>query len=302
MSLSIGLALGGGGARGAAHIGVLQILHENGIRFDSIAGTSAGSIIGAMYACKQDPKWIEQRFHEFLSTKDFQAMGTHRIRENHNPDSAMGQMAKYVRDRIVLVMSQQKSFIIKREKLERAIDFLIPAKRFNDLTIPLFVTTTDLHSGEQVLYDHGNLIDAVVQSCTIPGYVQPTERGEQVLVDGAVIDPIPVEIMKSQMDYVLAISITKNSLPDMKKKNIYEILTRAEQITSRFLSKSKMEKADFVIHPSVGGLHWSRFDEFDTLLTNGRDAAIVSLNELKMDLKRKNSIFFRLKQKLGITS
>ena len=123
MSLSIGLALGGGGARGAAHIGVLQILHENGIRFDSIAGTSAGSIIGAMYACKQDPKWIEQRFHEFLSTKDFQAMGTHRIRENHNPDSAMGQMAKYVRDRIVLVMSQQKSFIIKREKLERAIRF-----------------------------------------------------------------------------------------------------------------------------------------------------------------------------------
>jgi len=226
MSLSIGLALGGGGARGAAHIGVLQILHENGIRFDSIAGTSAGSIIGAMYASKQDPKWIEQRFHKFLNSDDFQAMGTHRIREDQYPDSAMGQMAKYVRDRIVLVMSQQKSFIIKREKLERAIDFLIPAKRFDDLTIPLFVTTTDLHSGEQVLYDHGNLIDAVVQSCTIPGYVQPTERGEQVLVDGAVIDPIPVEIMKSQMDYVLAISITKNSLPDMKKKNLHLYIRR----------------------------------------------------------------------------
>ena len=75
MSLSIGLALGGGGARGAAHIGVLQILHENGIRFDSIAGTSAGSIIGAMYASKQDPKWIEQRFHEFLNSDDFKPWG-----------------------------------------------------------------------------------------------------------------------------------------------------------------------------------------------------------------------------------
>jgi hypothetical protein len=63
-----------------------------------------------------------------------------------------------------------------------------------------------------------------------------------------------------------------------------------------------MEKADFVIHPSVGGLHWSRFDQFDTLMTNGRDAAIVSLNELKADLKRKNSLLFRMKQKLGITS
>ena len=88
----------------------------------------------------------------------------------------------------------------------------------------------------------------------------------------------------------------------MNQKNIYEILTRSDQITSKFLAKSKMEKADFVIHPSVGGLHWSRFDQFDTLMTNGRNAAIVSLNELKADLKRKNSLLFRMKQKLGITS
>ena len=197
-------------------------------------------------------------------------------------------------------MSQQKSFLVKREKLEKAINFLMPVKRFEELSIPLYVTSSDLHSGEQVIYDQGNLVDAVVQSCTIPGFVQPTERGEQVLVDGGVIDPIPVEIIKSHTDYVLAISITKNSLPKMNQKNIYEILTRSDQITSKFLAKSKMEKADFVIHPSVGGLHWSRFDEFDTLMTNGRNAAIVSLNELKADLKRKNSKIYRWKQKLGI--
>ena len=119
MSLTIGLALGGGGARGAAHVGVLQVLHENGIRFDHIAGTSAGSVIGAMYAARQDPQWIEQRFEEFISSDDFQALGTKRIRKGLNSDSVMGQMAKFVRNRIVLIMSQQKSFLVKRENTIR---------------------------------------------------------------------------------------------------------------------------------------------------------------------------------------
>ena len=302
MSRSLGLSFGGGGARGAAHIGVLQILHKNGIRFDHLAGTSAGSVIGAMYAINQDPQWIEKRFHEFLNSDEFRAMGTGRIQDHVNPDSAIVQMTKFVRDRIVIIMSQQKSFIVKREKLEKAFDFLLPVKRFEDLSIPLFVTSTDLHSGEMVIYKSGNLIDALVQSCSIPGYVQPTERGEQVLVDGGVIDPIPVELLKEQTDYIVAVSITKDSLPEIKQKNIYEIMTRYSQITTNYFAKSKMEKADFVIHPSVGGLHWSRFDKFDTLLTNGRDATILSLNELKADLKRKNRLFYRWKQKLLLMS
>ena len=218
-----------------------------------------------------------------------------------NPDSAIGQMARFVRDRIVLIMSQQKSYLVRREKLVKAIRFLVPVERFDDLSIPLVVTSTDLSTGKQVLMKSGNLIDALVQSCTIPGYVQPTERGEQLLVDGGVVDPIPVEVLRSYTDYVVAVSITKNDLAEMKKKNIYEIMTRSSQITSSYLAKMKLEKADFAIHPSVGGLHWSRFDQFDTLLTNGRDAAIVSLSELIADMKRKNSIFYRWKQKLGFT-
>ena len=178
----------------------------------------------------------------------------------------------------------------------------MPEKKFEDLLIPLIVTSTDLTNGEQVIYNSGNLIDAIVQSCSIPGYVQPTERGEQILVDGGVIDPIPVELVKKSTDYVVAVNITKDSMKEFKDKNIFEFLSRAEQIKSKYLAKSKMEKADFVIHPSVGSLHWSRFDEFDTLLTNGRDAANVSLNELKADLKRKNRLFYRWKQKLGLMS
>ncbi len=302
MKTTVGLALGGGGARGAAHIGVLQVLHENGIRIDHIAGTSAGAIIGGMYAYNQDPDWIENRFMEFLESDVFHDMGTERFREKDRPDSAVGQLTKFVRDRIVLIMSQQKSYIIKREILERAIEFLIPVYEFADLSIPLSVTASNIQNGTQVVYDQGDLIDAIVQSSSIPGFVEPTEHDEQILVDGGVIDPIPVEILKKYVDFSIAVSITKDSLKELKTKNIYEILTRSDQITNSYLAKSKIQKADFVIKPSVGGLHWSRFDQFKILLESGRDAASVSIGELKNELNRRNSIFYSLKHKLGLTS
>jgi len=302
MKTTIGLVLGGGGARGAAHIGVLQVLHDNGIRFNHIAGTSAGAIVGAMYAYKQDLKWIENRFVEFMKSDVFKAMRIDRIRLKERPDSAIGQMTKFVQDRIVLIMSQQKLFILKREKLERAIRFLIPVTDFAELSIPLSVTATDIQNGTQVVYNQGDLVDAVVQSSSIPGFVEPTERDKQMLVDGGVIDPIPVEISKKHVDFAIAVSITKDSMNEVKYKNIYEILTRSDQITSSYLAKSKLEKADFIIKPLVGGLHWSRFDQFDLLLENGRDAASMSIDELKSELNRRQSIFYSLKQKLGLTS
>lgn len=302
MSLTVGLALGGGGARGVAHIGVLQVLHNNGITIDKISGTSAGAVIGAMYAYSKDPDWIEKRLREFVHSDQYQSLGFERMQDQLNPHSAIGQMAKFVRDRIVMVMSQQKSFIVKRERVESVIRFLIPAENFHELQIPLIVTASDLQSGEAVYMKSGNLIDAVVQSCSIPGFVQPTERDEQLLVDGGVINPIPVEILKNKAGFIIAISINKNSLPEMKQKNIYEILTRSDQITSDILARMQLEKADFVIQPNVGGLHWSRFDEFDTFLTNGREATKLTLKDLKTKLKRKKNIYFQWKQKLGFTS
>ncbi|MFQ6674216.1 MAG: patatin-like phospholipase family protein, partial [Fidelibacterota bacterium] len=79
--LKVGLALAGGGARGAAHIGVLEVLHENGIPFHTIAGSSAGAVIGAMYAATLDPGWVEKRYREYLGSDAFRAVGTHRLRQ-----------------------------------------------------------------------------------------------------------------------------------------------------------------------------------------------------------------------------
>jgi len=161
--LKIGLALGGGGARGAAHIGVLKVLHNNGIIPDVIGGTSAGALIGAMYAATQDPDWIDKRFKEFMSSDVYTELGVERLQLGQNPESVIGQVTKFVQDRLVFAMALTRTSIIKKDRLVKAFDYLMPVKSFEKLKIPLNVYATDLQTGETICYNSGDLIDAVAE-------------------------------------------------------------------------------------------------------------------------------------------
>ena len=118
--LKIGFALGGGGARGSAHIGVLQVLHDNGVIPDVIGGTSAGSLIGAMYAATADPEWVETHFRNFLSSDVFAQMGVVALKTDRTLDSALAQAARFVKDHAVIAMSLNRKSFIKKQRLEKA--------------------------------------------------------------------------------------------------------------------------------------------------------------------------------------
>ncbi|MEE9189238.1 MAG: patatin-like phospholipase family protein [Candidatus Neomarinimicrobiota bacterium] len=295
---SIGLALGGGGVRGAAHIGVLQVLHDHGIFINTIGGTSIGAIIGAMYAATQDPYWVEERFREFLDSDSYKQVGTSLLLKDRDPDSVIGQIAKFVQDRLVIAIALNRDSIIKRSRLEKAIKFLVPVKTFEELKIPLNIYATDLQNGERVCYKSGDLIDAVVQSSSIPGYVQPTESNGHLFADGAVSVPIPVLEMKLIADFVIAINISRGTLDPMKKNSIIDIITRCDLITNLHLTAMMVDNANFIFQPDVLGLHWSEFDKFDILLENGVKEAKQNISRLADRLKIQNSWKFKLKQKL----
>ena len=163
----LGLALGGGGARGAAHIGVLQELDKAEIKIDLIAGTSAGSIIGAMYAASNDPFWVESRFRKFMKSDSFEGLKSGRMLDDRNPDSVLDQIAKKVKDHYVVMMGLNRDSIVKKEPLRRAISFLVPVEKFDELKIPMKVLATDLQSCEDLIIESGNLIDALVKSSRI---------------------------------------------------------------------------------------------------------------------------------------
>ena len=295
LKLKIGLALGGGGARGAAHIGVLKVLHNNGVIPDVIGGTSAGAIIGAMYAATQDPDWMDKRFKKFLSSDVYEEMGVGRLQSDQNPESVIGQATKYIQDKLVFAMVLTRSSIIKKERLTKAFNYLIPVKTFKELKIPLNVYATDLQSGETICYNSGNLIDAVTQSGSIPGFVEPTEQNGKLIVDAGVSAPLPVCELKEKADFIIGVDISRGTpKAPMKKINIIEIITRAERITSQYYTDMLSDSADFLIRPDVLGLHWSAFDKYDTLLENGKRETDKIIADLKQTLKYRKSLRYRL--------
>ncbi|NOZ74962.1 MAG: hypothetical protein GXO90_06225 [FCB group bacterium] len=290
---TVGVSLGGGGIRGAAHIGVLKVLHEAGIPITRLAGSSSGAIIGAMYAATRDPEWMENHFRTFLNSDAFHQLGTDALKKDRDPDSFLDQIARKVQDRLVIMLAMSRNSVIKRERLEKAIQYLLPVKSFEELAIPLDVAATDLVSGETVYYHSGNLIEAVVQSSSIPGFVPPTTANGKILVDGGVSAPNPVLELKRRTDLVIAVDIARRNLAPEPPGNILDIISRTEAVTSMHLNDLMIQAADVVIEPDVLGLHWSEFDQFEPLFQNGIQAAEKSLPIIRQGLHR--SFWSRIK-------
>ena len=279
-NLKIGLALGGGGARGACHIGVLRVLEDNGIIPDVIAGTSAGSMIGAMYASELNAKIVEEKYMKHIQSENFKDLGFRYIPNSEKDDSIFSQIVKQIKNQYVLMVSSNRKSIIKNERLSKAAKILFEADRFEDLKIPLFVSATDLITGNPIIYKTGNLVDAVVQSSTIPGFVEPTYQNNRMLVDGGVSLPTPVTPLMGECDFIIAVNITRGVTNQPEPNNIFEILNRSRDVSIGQLNKYVLEKSNFVIKPEHNNLHWSAFDQSDEFLEVGRKAALDSIENL----------------------
>ncbi|MEA1882178.1 MAG: patatin-like phospholipase family protein [Candidatus Marinimicrobia bacterium] len=297
----IGLSLGGGGARGAAHIGALKVFQKNNIPIHQIAGTSAGSVIGAMYAATLDPDWVEKRFREFIKSDPFKALGTDHL--TYNPassNSAFNQFAKKLKDQVVLAMSLHRDSIIKKSRLKDAFDFLIPVKSFAELQIPLKIIATDLNTCRRVVYDSGDLVEAATRSGTIPGFVEPTEIDGQLIVDGGVSMPLPTSIIRDEVDILIGIDIRRRGLKPLIEKNIYEIMMRSDMSTYQNLMNHYSKEADVLISPDVKDYLWSEFGHFDYIFKEGIQATENAIKTIRRQINTKKSFNFRLKQWFGL--
>ena len=133
----IGLVLGGGGARGLGHIGVLKALKKHSIPIHMVAGTSIGAVIGAMYAATLDPHWIENKFKEFIDSEAYKRIGLHRLVPASQPNSSIFQTAAtYMKNQIIINLANDRLGILKQERLSEIIEFLLPVKTFEGLKIP----------------------------------------------------------------------------------------------------------------------------------------------------------------------
>ncbi|TCP70654.1 patatin-like phospholipase family protein [Baia soyae] len=238
----IGLALGAGGARGFAHIGVLKVLEEERIPIDLIAGSSMGSFVGACYA-------------------------------NGCRLSLMEGLAVHFKRKIWLDYKIPGMGFISGRRAHEVIRLLTHRKRIEEFPIPLAVVATDLASGEKVVFREGPAADAIRASISIPGVFDPVNIENRLLVDGGVVDRVPVSVVQEMgADLVIAVDVFAK-VEQVKIRNIIDVIAQTLDIMERELLRRYTYQADVTIRPKVQDISSTAFTKVEECIRYGEEAA-----------------------------
>jgi len=263
----VGLALGSGAAKGLAHIGVLAGLQEQGIQINMIAGTSIGSLVGALYANGMDIDQIRNLAID-LGSKRFSFLA----------DPAL-----------------PRSGLIRGLRIKNMLRSAVGNIEFSDLEIPFACSATDIDSSQEVVISQGLVREGVMASCSIPILLPPTKFGGRYLVDGELLDPVPVRVLKEMgADFIIAVNVLpagweklseasqENTEP--KEPNILSIAIQMVNIMSCQSLKSSLVGADVIIEPQVTHIRWGDFHRAPECILQGELAARGSVQEIKRQL------------------
>lgn len=293
----LGLALGGGGARGLAHIGVLKVLEENNIQVYAISGCSMGSVIGALYAYYQNANKVETIIMDLINNTDFNELGFDLLQEKKKNDeiSLFDNFSDYVKVRYQLFKSLNRLSYFEETVAEKLFSFL-PDINLEELKIKFSANATDLISGEEINFTTGSLRKVVRASSAIPAIFPPVSIDDKLLVDGAASESVPVNSVRELgADRVLSVDVTRCLHTQKKPENVFDLLYRVEDITSFHLSKIRLETSDLTLHPAVKNLDWTEFMNFQKIINEGEKVAKDNLAHIKA-LEDKNYYLLQMEQ------
>lgn len=290
-ALKVGLALGGGGARGIAHIGVLKVLEEEGIQLHMIAGTSFGSIVGAMYAQNPAILPLQQRVLAFLKSEAFRRTKIFFIKRHYEEKknkSFMTNLKTYLQKGIFWGISLQRTSFISEDVFLSQMGQLLEDKLIEQTTIPFVAVATDLTNAAEVVLSEGPIRKAVAASCAIPGVLPPIHVNGAQLIDGGWVNQVPVApLQNGGIDVVIAVNISEEMETEKVFDSGLDVVLRANEITRCMLSNNQLSNVDFSIRPCIGDIHWSDFWRYDEAISKGEAAARAALKPLKQLLWRK---------------
>jgi len=259
VNVRIALALGAGAARGLAHIGVLQVLQEAGFEMQYLAGTSVGALVAALFAAGVDLYELEK--------------------------VAKGLRLKHLVDFVL-----PGPGLIGGEKLRGFLNLFLRGKTFADLCIPLAVVATDLQTGEEVVLREGRVVEAVLASCAIPGVFVPVRYRGRLLVDGGLVDRVPVQVAQEMgAELVVAVDVGP-SLKASRLRSLPEITMQAIDIMQEEVMRLKARTADVFIRPPVGEFSALRLDRGAELIRLGRAAAERAVPEIRTAWEKKTAV------------
>jgi len=246
----LGLALGGGAARGFAHIGVIQVLEENGIKVDLVAGTSAGSLVASLYASGKTGK-------------------------------EMQTLAETMDEGAITDWSFPLRGLIRGEALARFIRDKTGGKGIEQMVVPLGIVATDLSDGSPILFRSGDTGTAVRASSAVPAVFQPVRIGQREYVDGGLVSPVPVRFAR-EMGAQLIVAVDISSPPEKDPPgDAFRMLMQTFAIMGRSINSFELREADVVIRPRLDGVGSADFTARRRAIQAGREAAMAVLGQLK---------------------
>ena len=282
----LGLALGAGGARGIAHVGVLKVLQREGIPIDLIVGTSIGALVGAAYAVNPDALALEKRVSEVLdphrNNKTRFKLVERSYWEKDFKTDFFHRLARIIQKEMFLNLALFRSAVLTEHDLRASVEAFLPDIALEDTRIPYCSAATDLLSGRPVVLKQGPLIRAVMASCAVPGFMPSIEWEGMMLVDGGVIDVLPViPAKKSGADLVFGVDVGSLIKRNHTVEDGIDTIHRATEIMNYYLSTQGRLNADVVIEPAVRKFGWTDFFAFKELIHQGEIAAELKIEEIK---------------------
>lgn len=277
MKEKTGLVLGGGGARGLAHLGAIDVLTKKGIVPDLVVGTSIGSIVGAIYAASGDAGEALNRVHDYFTCDCYTSIKFDFLKqteEDKQNDGLLDSLSRYLQKKFFynVVLANQQSFVSTETYLEN-INFLIDDIDIRDTKIPFAAVCTDINAGSEIVLTKGSLRKAVAASSAIPGIFAPVEVEGHFLVDGGWVNQLPVDTARALgADFVIAVNVARELEQDFSTDTGLDIIRRANAITRTVLNDIQSKDADGIIDPEVGSISWAAFGCIEECMQLGRVA------------------------------
>jgi NTE family protein len=247
----IGLALGGGFARGYAHLGVLKVFEEQLIPISCISGSSIGSIIGAAYA-------------------------------SGVPLGIIISKCRQIRFRDVARWRVSRFGLASNDRLEHLLDRFFDSGQFEHLKIPTAVVATDLDTGDPVVFKQGSLTEAIRASCAFPGLFEPVRIGTRYLADGGLVAPVPTRAARELgAELVIGVSVGLHDGRRGAPSNIFQVVSRAVSAAQKHQLEVWERHADLVLRPAVSSIAWDDFDRIEEAMEAGASVARKALPQIR---------------------
>ena len=277
------MVLGGGGARGLAHFGVLEVFDEAGIPIDAIVGNSAGALAGAVYLQAGGGKAAAERVLEFLSSPAFRRHGlAFQLSENGPAPTVLSKLLSGWRKQVAMHLLFRRRSLFHSRRLRSVLDAMVDDVPIEDLPRPLRIVAIDLEEGDEVVLERGELVHALLASCSVAGFFPPVEAEGRSLIDAGQADNLPVQVgLEHFQRPIVAVNLGAQIERRRDFATGIELMVRAEEIGSRWNTRLRVQDADVHIAPELDGRYWLDFSAPERAVRAGIEAAQAALEDVQ---------------------